>query len=143
MAISFNELQVKLLGGSLPTIAHIGDAAYDLYCKESIVIQPASRAVLPLGIATCFTPNLVAIVKDKSSLALRGLTVLGGVIDSGYRGEWKIIMFNSSTSEPFGFASGDKVAQFILLPKFIPRIYEVNELPDSSRGTGGFGSTGK
>lgn len=139
-------IKFKILNhlAKLPEMAHEGDAGLDLHCVEDIVIPAGKRASLPLGFALELPKGHVFLIKDKSGLALKhGITVLGGVIDSTYRGEVKVLLQNLG-DEDKKFESGDKVAQALVMKiddqiKSVP----VTKLSSTVRGSKGFGSTGK
>lgn len=127
----------------LPNYAHPGDVGLDLYSLEEYELKPMERKVFPVGFALEFEKGYAAIVKDKSSLPNKaGLHTMGGVFDAGYRGEYNVQLINLG-SEPYTIEKGDKVAQIVVCPVVIASLEEVDELCDSTRGTGGFGSTGR
>lgn len=127
----------------LPTYAHPGDVGMDLYSLENYILQPSERRVFDLGFATEFEPGYAAIVKDKSSLPKNGgIHTMGGVYDAGYRGEYNVQLINLG-KEPYEIKKGNKIAQLIIYPIVIAELEETDELSDSSRGDGRFGSTGK
>ena len=134
-------LSVKLVGGQ-PPVKREGDAGYDLFASEDTVIAPGAIGLIPLGIQSSFDSVMVGLIKDRSSYACKGLHIFAGVIDSTYRGEWKVVMFNS-TSDDVIIAAGDKCAQVIFTICSSAPVVVVDELPDSVRGIGGFGSTGQ
>ena len=129
-------------GGANPNAAIFEDGALDLHSRANLSIGPMSMATIPLGIHTAFAPNLVAVLKDRSGLAQKGLKGLAGVIDSGYRGEWAFMCVNMSPNA-INIGRGDRVCQALFLTTNHPLIEEVIQLPESERGTGGFGSTGE
>lgn len=138
-------LKIQRLGNNvqLPSFAHHGDAGMDIFAAESVEIEPGGRKAVPTGFSTEFAAGYVALVWDRSSLAFRhGIKSMAGVIDSGYRGEWKIVLLNT-TSEVFSIKAGDKIAQALFQPVVNPKIEVVQNLQDSQRGQGGFGSTGR
>src|ERR1700741_2205954 len=131
-------LKVKLLTESAkaPTIAHPGeDLGYDLYASERLVIPPRGHAVVPTGIALEITSAdrgpMGALVRDKSSMASRRLTVTGGVIDAGYRGEVRVLMENLGDTEAV-IRAGDKIANLIPYPVLTGEVQVVEDLSDSS-----------
>jgi len=127
----------------LPVRAHPGDAGLDLHALEGGVIGAGGRLVVSTGIAIAVPEGHVGLILDRSGLAARhGITNLGGVIDAGYRGEWKVIMHNTS-DEPYEVAAGERIAQVLIVPIALPQVCEVEELDDTIRGEGGFGSTGR
>jgi dUTP pyrophosphatase len=127
----------------VPSFAHPGDAGFDLFASEHIIVKPQERVSVPTGIAVEIGDGYVGLIWDKSGLSHKhGLKTMGGVIDAGYRGEVKVGMINLS-NETYTFEKGHKVAQMLIQKIEHPTIELVDELSDSSRGTGGFGSTGK
>ena len=139
------ELKVKKLSENaiVPNYAHPDDAGFDLYSVEAIEISPMSRVQVATGIALEIPIGYVGLVWDKSGLSHKhGLKTLGGVIDSGYRGEVKVGLTNLG-SETYLLEKGHKIAQMIIQQKEFCKIIEVNELSETSRGDKGFGSTGK
>lgn len=142
-------LRVKLLTGSAkaPTVAHPGeDLGYDVYASETQVIAARGYAVVSTGIAVeCTSPageKMGALLRDKSSMASRRLAVTGGVIDAGYRGEVRVIVENLGDSEAI-IRAGDKIANLIPYPVLTGEVRVVDDLSESSRKAGGFGSTGR
>ena len=139
------ELKVKKLNkdAKTPSYAKHDDAGMDLHTTEEILIRPGDSAIIPTGITTEIPKGYVGLIWDKSGLGIKhNLKVMGGVIDSGYRGEIRIGMVNLSKKE-YKFEKGDKVAQMIIQAKENPEIVESNELSDSERGEGALGSTGR
>jgi dUTP pyrophosphatase len=127
----------------MPTYAHPGDVGMDLYSREDYELKPGERKVFPVGFAMEFENGYAAIVKDKSSLPKNaGIHTMGGVFDAGYRGEYNVQLINLG-SEIYKITKGDKIAQLIIYPVVIADLEEADELAESSRGTGNFGSTGK
>lgn len=141
-----NTLKIKLLRSDaiVPRYAHPGeDAAFDLFATEPALIPAGKHHRFMVGIASEFPSDYFLKLEGKSGLAYKqGIVVLGGVIDSGYRDEWGVIVFNAG-SRDWQVAKGDMIAQGILLPKPHFAIEVVTELAPSARGTGGFGSTGR
>lgn len=126
---------------TLPTRAHASDAGIDIYTNESYTLAPGERHAFSTGIAVEFSEGVVALLWDRSGLGSKGIHRLAGVVDAGYRGEWKVVLLNT-TAEPFEIKKGDKVIQ-CLLQRFEPAdIQEVADLSDTQRGVKGFGSTG-
>lgn len=137
-------LQVKKLSTNaiLPAKENAFDAGIDLFTNESYTLQPGERHLFSTGLAIVFPENYVGLLWDRSGLGSKGIHRLAGVIDSGYRGEWKVVLVNLS-EEPYEIKAGDKVIQCIL-QKFEPvDIKEVKELNESVRGEKGFGSSGR
>ncbi|MBN1779063.1 MAG: dUTP diphosphatase [Candidatus Buchananbacteria bacterium] len=127
----------------LPSYAHPGDAGLDVYSLENYELKPGERRIFDLGFALELPEDFVAIVKDKGSLPKHGgLHTMGGVFDSGYRGEYNILLINLS-DQSYQIEEGDKIAQLVIIPFARAELLEVEELTESSRGAGSFGSTGK
>jgi dUTP pyrophosphatase len=119
-----------------------GNAGFDLYATQPGTIFPHQQEIVPVGISTSFNPEYYMRVAPRSGLAAKnGIDVLAGVIDSSYRGEWKVILRNNSNTT-FVYSVGDRIAQAIPEKISTEEFIFVNELPDSVRGEGGFGSTG-
>lgn len=128
----------------VPSYAHPGDAGADLVASESVTLQPGERAAIATGIAIAIPDGYVGLVHPRSGLALdHGLTLVNapGTIDSGYRGEVKVLAINLG-QEPVSIAAGDRIAQLVVQPVARAEMVEVDELPPAHRGQGGFGSTG-
>lgn len=128
----------------LPNYAHFGDSGADLFAVESVTLAPLQRHAVGTGLAAEVPPGFELQVRPKSGLALKGgLTVLNtpGTIDFGYRGEIKVILINLS-NEVNQIEKGQKIAQLVVAPVAYAAFEEVAELSDTSRGEGGFGSTG-
>jgi dUTP pyrophosphatase len=139
------QLKIKKLNNDavLPNYSHSDDAGFDLYSIENVEIKIGQRVQVPIGIVMEIPVGHVGLIWDKSGLSHKnGLKTLGGVIDSGYRGEIKVGLINLGT-ENYILEKGHKVAQMIIQKKETCEIIEVDELSDTSRGEGGFGSTGK
>lgn len=127
----------------IPHIATAGDAGCDMFATQAVTLQPGERGQVPTGIAMEIPLGYVGLIWDKSSVSHKGgIKTLGGVIDSGYRGEILIGVLNTG-SEPYTFEAGNKVAQLLIQKVEVPTFEEVDELSDSERGRGGWGSTGK
>ena len=129
----------------LPAYAHPSDAGMDVRSVEELVIPAGKRALVHTGLVVLLPPLYEAQVRPRSGLALKhGITVLNtpGTIDSGYRGEIGVILFNSSDVD-FQVKKGDRVAQVVIAPVTQPVIEEAQEIDETDRGAGGFGSTGK
>ena len=131
---------------ALPAYAHPGDAGADLIAREDAVLEPGGgRALIPTGVAIALPEGYAGFVQPRSGLALRhGVTCLNtpGLIDSGYRDELKVILVNTDPTEPYKVTRGDRIAQLVIQAVEHVTFAPVDELPDSTRGTGGFGSTG-
>src|SRR5919204_5972538 len=132
-------------GVPLPAYALPGDAGADIVTAVDITLAPGERAVLPTGLAIALPAGFAAFVHPRSGLAARaglGLVNAPGTIDSGYRGEIKVIVINHDRNEPLHLARGERVAQVVVQRVEYAEFVEVDELPASQRGAGGHGSTG-
>lgn len=128
----------------MPCYAHAGDAGMDLYSAADIVIKPGERKLVPTGIRMAIPIGFEAQIRPKSGLALKhGISIVNtpGTIDAGYRGDVGVIMINFG-QEDFVIEKNSKVAQMVINKIEIAKIEEVNLLDDTTRGEGGFGSTG-
>lgn len=137
-------IQVKKLHpeAKVPSFAHPGDAGMDLYSVAELILKAGERVSVPTGIAMALPEGYVALVWDKSGVSHKfGVKVLGGVIDSGYRGEYLVGLVNLS-QESFEIKVGQKIAQLLIQKVEHPEVEEVAELDETSRGDGRFGSTG-
>lgn len=129
----------------LPSRAHEGDAGLDLATCERVELGPGQRAVAPTGVAIALPDGFAGFVQPRSGLAARhGVTVVNapGLIDSGYRGELRVVLLNTDRERTFVAEPGDRIAQLVVLAVAGVEPVEVAELPASVRGTAGFGSTG-
>ena len=137
---------VRLDGGlPLPAYAKPGDAGLDLRASESATLEPGERRLVPTGLAVAIPEGHAGFVLPRSGLAMhRGVTVLNapGLIDSGYRGEIKVLLINHG-AEAVSIDHGERIAQLVVQPVARARLVEEERLPDSARGEGGFGSTGR
>jgi dUTP pyrophosphatase len=130
----------------LPTRAHEGDAGMDLHALEGCTLGPGERAMVPTGIAIELPEGHAGLVVPRSGLAARhGISVVNapGLIDSGYRGELRVLLLNTDRSEPFAVEPGDRIAQLVVVRVEAEELEEVAELDETARGVGGFGSTGR
>jgi dUTP pyrophosphatase len=129
-----------------PVRAHPGDAGYDLYASEAATLGPGERASVGTGIAVEIPDGWAGLVLPRSGLAARqGISLVNapGLIDAGYRGELRVLLLNTDRSEGFAVEPGDRIAQLMLVRHEAPELEEVESLEDSTRGGGGFGSTGR
>lgn len=126
----------------LPQYGHTGDAGLDLFSSIDFVLEKGQVEAIPSGIKMAIPDGFVGLIWDKSGVSLKGVHRLAGVIDSGYRGEVKVVMVNLS-DKPFAIQKGMKIAQMLVQPITMVRVVETEDLDDTSRGEGGFGSTGK
>lgn len=140
MQIKFQKLFKDTI---LPKYAHPGDAGLDLYSQETKILKPNEISAVSLGFALEIPHGYVARILDRSGLALKeGLHCLAGVVDAGYRGEYKAIIINLS-KKPYKIEKGERIAQMLIQPVEICEIIEVRSLSESERGEGGFGASGK
>jgi dUTP pyrophosphatase len=129
----------------LPTRAYGGDAGLDLHALEPAVLQPGARASVQTGIAVEIPPGYAGLVLPRSGLAGRhGIALVNapGLIDSGYRGELRVLLLNTDREAAYEISVGDRIAQLVIVRHESPAIVEVQELSDTDRGGGGFGSSG-
>jgi dUTP pyrophosphatase len=132
-------------GLPLPQAAHPGDAGSDLFAAADVELGPGQRAVVPTGVAIALPDGYAAFVHPRSGLAARhGVTVVNapGTIDAGYRGQIRVTLLNTDASAAVRFRRGDRIAQLVVQRVERPVFHEVETLPGSARGDGGFGSTG-
>ncbi len=128
-----------------PGYAHPGDAGADLRTTVDLTLAPGERLLVPTGIAIALPQGYVALVHPRSGLAVRhGLSIVNtpGTVDAGYRGEIKVLLVNTDATEPVSLARGDRIAQLVVQRVEQVTFTEVDALPTSARGTGGYGSTG-
>ncbi len=142
------ELPVKRLreGAVLPSRAYDGDAGLDLSACERVELAPGGRAVVGTGLAVAIPDGHAGFVQPRSGLAAEhGLAVVNspGLVDSGYRGELKVVLLNTDRQESFVVEPGMRIAQLVVLPVAVPEPREVEELPRSVRGERGFGSSAR
>lgn len=117
----------------------------DLWARERVTLAPGERSLVPTGIAVAIPEGFAGLVVPRSGLAARhGIGVANGpgLIDAGYRGEVKVILINHG-AEPVQIERGERIAQLVIVPVSVTELVEVETLPDSQRGAGGFGSTGR
>jgi dUTP pyrophosphatase len=142
LAVEVTRLDTDL---PLPAYAHPGDAGADLLTTVDVSLAPGERALVPTGVAIALPEGYVALVHPRSGLAARhGLSIVNspGTIDAGYRGEIKVMLINHDRTLPIELRRGDRIAQLVIQRFERARFIEVGELPDSVRGSGGYGSTG-
>jgi len=129
----------------LPAYAHPGDAGADLTSAVDIELAPGQRALVPTGIAVALPDGYAAFVHPRSGLAVRagvGIVNAPGTVDAGYRGEIKVLLINHDPTESVRLRRGDRIAQLVIQRVEKARFREVELLPGSARGEGGYGSTG-
>jgi len=139
------QIKIKKLNPEvkIPTYSHPGDAGADLYSLEDCTLKPGQRHSFGLGFSMEMPEGYAALFWDKSGLAAKyGLHCLAGVMDYGYRGEYTLVLHNTSP-EPYQIKKGDKIAQMLIQPIEIVEFVETDELSPTSRKDGAWGSTGK
>ena len=130
----------------MPQYAKGGDAGADIYSRIDISLAPGERALVPTGIAIALPDGYVALVHPRSGLAIKhGVTMVNapGTVDAAYRGELQCILINHDPKETVSFKRGDRIAQLVFQKVERAEFIEVEHLPGSGRGDGGFGSTGR
>ncbi|WP_174150311.1 dUTP diphosphatase [Microbacterium halophytorum] len=138
-------VNVPIVASSAPRYAHAGDAGADLVAAEAVRLEPGERALVGTGVRIALPDGHAAFVVPRSGLAAKhGITIVNapGTIDAGYRGEIRVALLNTDSREAYDVAVGDRIAQLIVMPVQQAVFVPVDELPDSARGEGGFGSTG-
>jgi dUTP pyrophosphatase len=128
----------------LPERAYEGDAGLDLAACERVELEPGARAVVGTGVAVAIPDGHAGFVQPRSGLAARhGIAVVNspGLVDSGYRGELKVVLLNTDRDKSFVVEPGMRIAQLVVVPVAAPRAVEVQELPETTRGEKGFGSS--
>ena len=142
MQISFTKLDKEL---PTPVPAHDGDAGLDLFARETFHLPAGERGVIPTGIAVAIPTNYAGLVVPRSGLAAKqgiGIVNSPGLVDSGYRGELKVILVNHG-DKGVTIERGDRIAQLVVVAVEPSELQEVDELPKTSRAAEGFGSTGR
>jgi dUTP pyrophosphatase len=142
MQISFLKLDEEL---PTPHHAHAGDGGVDLYARAPFRLKPGERSLVPTGVAVAIPVGYAAFLVPRSGLAIQhGIGVVNGpgLIDAGYRGEVKVALINHG-EKAVEVARGERIAQLVVVPVAVQEWVEVDELPDTDRGAGGFGSTGR
>jgi dUTP pyrophosphatase len=130
----------------MPKYAKPGDAGADLATRVDVTLQPGERALVPTGISLALPNGYVALVHPRSGLALKhGISIVNtpGTVDAAYRGELQVILINLDQKDAISFRKGDRIAQLVIQQVESAEFIEVDSLPGSDRGAGGFGSTGK
>ena len=128
----------------LPEQAYEGDAGMDIAACEAVTIEPGERAVVPTGLAIEIPDGYAGFVQPRSGLAVRhgiGIVNTPGLIDSGYRGEIRVVLINTDREARFTVEPGMRIAQLVIVPVAAARLVEVDELAASDRGSRGFGSS--
>jgi len=142
MELRFRRLRDE---ASLPTAQHADDAGLDLRAAEGTKVEPGERAMVPTGVSIALPDGYAAFVHPRSGLAARcGISIVNapGTVDAGYRGEVKVMLVNLDPREPVSLSRGDRIAQLVVQRVERARFVEVERLPGSDRGDGGYGSTG-
>jgi dUTP pyrophosphatase len=142
------ELRFQLLAeeARLPSRAHDGDAGLDLYASEAATIEPGARASVGTGVAVEIPPGHAGLVLPRSGLAARhGIALVNapGLIDAGYRGEIRVLLLNTDRAEQFDIGPGDRIAQLLITPLAEVEPAAIEQLAETARGDGGFGSSGR
>jgi dUTP pyrophosphatase len=130
---------------AVPAYAHPGDAGADLVTTVDVRLEPGQRAMVPTGVSIALPYGYVALVHPRSGLAAAsGLSIVNapGTVDAGYRGEIKVLLVNLDPAEAVTLRRGDRIAQLVIQRVERARFVEVDTLPGSGRGDGGYGSTG-
>ena len=138
-------MSIPIVAEAIPAYAHPGDAGADLCATAPVVLAPGERATVGTGVALALPEGFVGFVVPRSGLAARhGITIVNspGTVDAGYRGEIRVTLLNTDAREPYAVAEGDRIAQLVVMPVARASFVPVESLPASSRGEGGFGSTG-
>lgn len=146
-ADSYPPLRIKRLDADLPLPdrAHPDDAGIDLYAATDLELAPGRRQLVGTGIAIALPVGTVGLIHPRSGLAARaGLSIVNtpGTVDAGYRGEIKVCLINHDPDTAISISRGDRIAQLIVQRVELPRVVEVDELDDTARGAGGYGSSG-
>ncbi|WP_300265782.1 dUTP diphosphatase [Microbacterium sp.] len=140
-----DSVDLPIIASVLPYYAHPGDAGADLVAAEAVHLGPGQRALVPTGVRIALPDGYAAFVVPRSGLAAKhGITIVNspGTVDAGYRGEIKVNLLNTDSEIAYDVAVGDRIAQLIIMPVARAKFVPVDELPESSRGAAGFGSTG-
>lgn len=138
-------VDILIIAPEVPVYAHPGDAGADLVSAEALRLEPGERALVGTGVRIALPEGYLAFVVPRSGLATRhGITIVNspGTVDAGYRGEIKVTLLNTDSEHAYDIAVGDRIAQLIVMPVPRARFIPVEQLPESARGEGGFGSTG-
>ncbi len=141
------QVQLKMLDDGLeaPSYAHPGDAGADLRARSDVSLAPGERKLVPTGVSIALPNGFVALIHPRSGLATKhGLTVVNapGTVDAGYRGEISVTLLNTDQNHAIELKRGDRIAQMVIQRVEYAQFVAVEELSETARGTGGFGSTG-
>ena len=135
-------MKIKLDKGYMPERAHATDAGADLRAPHDVIVEARGSVVIDTGVHIELPPNTVGMLKSKSGLNVRHGITSEGVIDVGYTGSIRVKLYNHS-DKPYEVKRGDKISQLVVMPILIPSFELVDELEDTERGNGGFGSSGR
>ena len=137
------ELKVKKIhpAAKLPVYGHPGDAGMDLFACADKILAPGELYPVPTGVQMAIPRGYVGLIWDKSGVSLKGVHRLAGVVDAGYRGEVQVVLINLGRT-PYEIKAGMKIAQMLIQPVSSVDVRESDNLDETSRGEGGFGSTG-
>ncbi|MDQ3648153.1 MAG: dUTP diphosphatase [Actinomycetota bacterium] len=130
----------------VPARAHDGDAGFDLHAAEAASLEPGARASVGTGLAVAIPEGVAGLVLARSGLAARhGIALVNapGLIDAGYRGEVRVLVLNTDREAAFEISEGDRIAQLVLVRAEAPELEEAEDLSETARGSGGFGSSGR
>ena len=130
----------------LPSYAKPGDAGADIYSRIDVELNPGERKLIPTGIAIALPPGFAAFVHPRSGRAIKeglGMVIAPGTVDAAYRGELQVILINHDSQNSISIKRGERIAQLVIQKVEHAEFIELEELPGSSRGASGFGSTGK
>ncbi|MFJ6418154.1 dUTP diphosphatase [Paeniglutamicibacter sp. NPDC091659] len=147
MSESRVDIALRMLDPELPvpSYAHEGDAGADLCAREDVTLAPGERVLVPTGVSIALPLGYVGLIHPRSGLATKhGLTVVNapGTVDAGYRGELKVTLLNTDVRTPIALKRGDRIAQLVIQKVERATFIQVEELDETVRGAGGFGSTG-
>lgn len=140
-----DSVDIPIIAAAVPGYAHPGDAGADLVAAEAVHLGPGERALVGTGVRIALPDGYAAFVVPRSGLAAKhGISIVNspGTVDAGYRGEIKVSLINTDIHSAYDVAVGDRIAQLIIMPVTRATFLPVDELPESVRGAGGFGSTG-
>jgi dUTP pyrophosphatase len=144
--MTLQKVQVKIKklspNATIPTCGTENAAGFDLYSSEDTILYPNETKAIKTDIAMEIPQGKACFIWDRSGMGFKGIHRFAGLIDSDYRGEFKIVMHNH-TQKPFKISKGDRIAQGVIQDYYKPEFIETNELQESQRGEGRFGSTGK
>ena len=135
-------MKIMLTGGIMPTRAHPWDGGLDLYATEDRIIGVGNRCTFDTGVHLEIPEGMVGFIKSRSGMMCNHGILTDGTIDAHYNGSIRVCLFNHGLVE-YPVKAGDKIAQLVIVPCYIPRLELVDHLEETDRGDGGFGSTGR